>query len=355
MRRYTTATAALGMSLASFSALAGNPDLPGQFFSDNTMLVAQVDLGAMTPDAIKASVLAIMDQKAYDEHDLGISVQDDVMPQLAQLGMMQMFTAPLMQAGADHISIVVDAPDMGGMGGDPSFYVLFPCDNEEGAQQVSGMLMGFVGMAGGDADITTSSLVDDGQHWVVLHQSGELPEGGGGGHGFASALEAVGSHAISMAFIPNAQMREMMLDGIEQEGDEDLAALAKAAVNADWFGMWVNLGEEPLIGAGAQLDNEGDADQLVHGWSMLMDELKSSAADAEEWMDEDEPGPRPTEAADMIVSALQMQQRGDRVKVSLNTGELRDITTMIMLMGGADGGNPFDAFGEMIQDAMDGF
>jgi len=169
MRKYTTAVAALGMSLAAFSALAGNPDVPSRFFNDNTVLLAQINLGKLTPEAIKASVLSVMDQAAYDRYDIDINVQDDVMSQMAQLGMMQMFTSPLMSAGADHISIVFDAPDMGGMAAEPSFFVLFPCNDEEGAQQVSGLINGFIGMAGGGADVVTSNLIEEGQHWVVLH------------------------------------------------------------------------------------------------------------------------------------------------------------------------------------------
>lgn len=357
MRGYTTAAAALGMSLAAFSALAGNPDVPSQFFSNNTVLLARIDLGALTPQALKASVLAVMDQAAYDRYDIDINVEDDVMSQMAQLGMMQMFTAPLIQAGADHISIIFDAPDMGGMAVEPNFYVLFPCNDEEGAQQVSGMLMGFIGMAGGGADITTSSLVDDGQHWVIIHQgTSELPEAGTGGDGFASAMSAIGGdHAISMAVIPNTQMREMMLEEIEMSEDEDLAAFGKAALSADWFGMWINLGDEPLIGAGAQLPSDSRAERLVQGWDSLMNQIMESAADAEEWMDEEDTAIRPTEAATMLVDALQMQRRGSRVKVSLNAQELRDLTTMMFRATAASGENPFDAIGEMLGDAMSGF
>ena len=216
------------MSLAAFSALAGNPDVPGRFFSDNTVLLAQINLGKLTPDAIKASVLSVMDQAAYDQYDIDINVQDDVMSQMAQLGMMQMFTTPLIAAGADHISIVFDAPEMGGMAPEPSFFVLFPANDEEGAQQVSNLITSIAGMAGGGADIATSNLIDNGQHWVVLHMGGnELPEAGNGGEGFTSAISSIGDHAISMAVIPNAQMREAMLEEIEMSDDEDMAALAR--------------------------------------------------------------------------------------------------------------------------------
>ncbi|MFG0327020.1 MAG: hypothetical protein ACF8SC_07120 [Phycisphaerales bacterium JB037] len=345
MKPLLAMTAVATMSCAAL----GDPEMPTQFFTENTVMVAQVDLTALTPQAIRDTVYAVLDFDEIGKLSIGRDMKQQIDAAMAQVGQVSMITGMLSSQGADTISIVMMAPEEAD--GEPSVFVLLPASSEQSAQQMGQM---FGGMLAPQGFMTgyTGQYNDDTEavdHWVYFAQgSVDIPEDAWSPRvqgEFDEAMSSMGDWPMKLAVVPNLLMRDMVLDQVPQE-PAFLAPLARTAMEAEWMGLWVELGTNPEIGLGAQMADEADADIMQGSYAaameMLMEEARKADADARE--DEDYEGPLPSEMASFVRDALQMERSGSRIRVKLDKAELRGMTTMMFQI--ADGMG--EGLGEMM-------
>lgn len=345
MKPLLTLTAMATMSCA---AMAG-PEMPTQFFTENTVMVAEVDLTALTPQAIKDTVYAVLDFNEIGKLSIGENMKMQVDEAMGQIGQISMLTGMLSAQGADTISIVLMAPEH--EDGEPGVFILLPASSEQSAQQMGQMFGGMLAPQGfmtgyaGEFNDDTETV----DHWVYFSQgNAEMPEDAWSPRvqgEFGEAMSSMGDWPMKLAIVPNALMKDMLLAELPEE-PAFLAPLARTAMEADWMGLWVELGTNPEIGLGAQMADEADADIMQGSYAaameMLMDEAKKADADARE--DKEYEGPLPSEMAAFVRDALQMERSGSRIRIKLDKAELRGMTTMVFQI--ADGMG--EGLGEMM-------
>jgi len=326
----------------SASIALGGP--PAKYFNQNTMAMVHLDLGSITVDNAKAAVNALVTQADLDAAGIPLNLETDVMPQVNQIGMMQMMTMGLTSNGADVVSVVVSQPE-GTMDGEPQATILFPANSEQGAQQIMSFLNGFTGHMPG---ATVASEVSDGDSWVVLSPNGQ---------GAASvapsperqavlgvAMENLGRQTLSLGMIPTPQMVEKMMENVDDEQGKQMMALM---MKADWMGMWLSMDETPEIGVRLKYENADDAGQVENIYNMAMQHMISTAKDADAQAEDVPEEFLPSVIASQLNGWLGMEREGDTCTITLDPSELKQLTMLSMKAGPFLQQNPM--FGEMMK------
>lgn len=321
--------AVVGLSLLSVAGLArADQPLPVAFVGESTMAVAKINLTKLTVSALQDTIRSVVDQPRLDAAGAPLNIDRDIMPNLQQagmvLGMMGMFTAN----GADVISIVVNAPAEG-MEGEPDIFVMLPARDEGAAQGMSG----FAGGMGGQMGLLADTFNDDGRYWVVLHKSGQNMPTEGSANRHAQFTEAIGkvtgANTFSFVMVPTSQMRAEIDEHLdEMDADDPGAVFGRYMKDMRMMAGWFELGKSPVIGLGAQLNDESSASALTSAYGQAMSGLISTLE--EQGADADMVG-----MANRFKSAAAMETQGSTVRIVLDTAELKDLVTTGILSGPA--------------------
>lgn len=318
----------------AFSA-AQAQSVPASMYTDQTVMVAHVNLMQLNPQAIKSSVRAMIDRQALEDAGADTSFIPMLEQQLNQLDQMGMMTMMFTGAGANSVTMIMDMDPEEGDPQEPRVRVVMPVANEQAQQQ----MMQMAAMFGAGAGLMTGPHVEDNQHYVVLYQPGQGDptegEGDAGRRGaFSEAFGPMGENAVlRFAMVPSEALRKQAMANMGEIDNAEQREFAEAMMNADWFGGWVQIGAEPSINFGAKVD-EGDADRLMAAYEKSMgrlsEELKQREAQLIEGGTLRADGVRPTDLANHLRLVTRPSREGGMLRISLTTADLRDTTTMVI-------------------------
>ncbi len=337
-----TRTLTLAATLAMTSGALGAP--PAKFFDDSTFMTMQINLAQITVDNAKAAVNALIKQEDFDSAGIPVNIETDIMPQVGQIGMMQMMTMSFIQNGASKVLVTMRAPG-GDMNAEPNVNILMPANSEQGAQQMLSFAQGMGAQAGLGATLET---IGD-QHWVVMTPPGSTTPMGDGSPAIAStfdsALSAAGDNTVTFAMVPSEQMVSQMLENVaDPQGKE----MMKLVMQADWMSGWLSLDGTPELGVTMHYPNAELAQQVAQAYAGALAFMQQQAKDADAQMGEDAPAEfRPSKIASDLSSWLAMERDGNTCTIRLDPQELRSLSVLAIKAGPALADNPI--FGEMMR------
>ncbi|MCA9288872.1 MAG: hypothetical protein KDA05_09830 [Phycisphaerales bacterium] len=360
-----TTIAGLAVAMVAAPALGDWPTLPTEYYSQNTIFVAQVDLRQISPTHVRRAVSALIDVPALRHHGVDIT-QEQADQAAAQAAASGSYTQPLVDAGITTLAIVGVANEVTEETGDPTMgadmraYMLLAASSERAAAEFAESIdRGEQPMFAGVSGVAhVAQFVDDEhtEHWVVLPFEGvALPTEWSPqrqAH-IEGALSDIGDYAARFVFSSNFVLRDAMRPLLAEESLE-MRQAAGVILDADWVGGYMDLGHEPQFGVVGQLGDNADADIAWAGWSKLMSTMRSEAeawdADAAESRDEDEPVPavQLSDVARELERLLRMERTETRVRVRLLPDELVELSTMLLRGAYANS----EAVGRAVQDVL---
>lgn len=343
MRRSGWTALAAGLVVSS-TALAGEPPIPAKFVSKETAIVARISLGDLTGQKIQDTVTALIDSAALEQAGFEGDPMEPFQQIMGQMMMVQGFTGSMIGMGATSLNMTIVPPEEEYE--QPGMNIFLPVSSADNGKQLAQMFQAF-GMTG---NVENSG----GQNWVSLAAPGMEPaEGGGDGAGaarFNSGLESMGEASISFIVIPVEKIRNQILENMGDE-NEEAKAVGEAVANANWVGLTVTIGSKPQIVMSVDLPDEKSQKALSSAWDKFTGELVAKAKEAEsdeasmsEWP---EGMPKPTEIAKTMGKYMSMEKRGNGLVMTLDTAELRQMTTWMIVGADAMGFNPMDMMGGM--------
>lgn len=357
--------AGLALAMAAAPVLGDWPHLPTEYYSQNTIFVAQVDLRQISPTHVRRAVSAMIDVSALRHHGVDVT-QEQVDEAAAQAAASGSYTQPLVDAGITTLAIVGVANEVTEETGDPTMgadlraYMLLAADSEQAAAAFAesierGEQPMFAGVSG-VAHVAQHIDDEHTEHWVVLPFEGvALPTEWSPrrqAH-IEGALSDIGDYAARFVFSSNFILRDAMGPVLAEESLEVRQA-AGVILDAEWVGGYMDLGHEPQFGVVGQLGDHADADIAWAGWSKLMSTMRREAEswDAEdaESRDEDEPVPA-VQLSDVVRElerVLAMERTETRVRIRLEPDELAELTTVLLRGAYAN----TEAVGEAVQNIL---
>lgn len=343
MRRTGLMSLAAGLAITS-SALAAEPPIPTKYVSGDTAIVARVTLADITAQKIQDTVTALVDRAALEKAGFEGDPMEPLQAIMGQMMMAQGFMGGMIQMGATSLNMTMVPPEE--EGDQPSMRLFMPVSSQDSGNQLAQMFQSF-GMGGNVENL-------NGQNWISISGPGMPPPPSGGGSGettghFNAGLESMGSATISLVVIPVEKIREQIIENLEDENDQ-AREVGTAISNAKWVGLNVSLGSKPTIVLTADLPDEKSAKTLDGAWDKFLGEFVAKAKEAEadedmgEWPDS---MPKPTEMAKTLSKYMDMEISGTRLTMTLDTAELRQMTTWGILASDSFGFNPMDFMGGM--------
>jgi len=337
------------IAIAASAAAAHVPSIPGQFYGPDTVLVVRVDLDQITPSSIRQTLHAVIDEQAIRSHGVDFSMSRDVDSKLAQLDQLSMVTGMITSQGATSATIVVNAPEGADLEEPPAF-LLLPVNSADAATQ----LISMAGMMGRGRAVG-QAVHSDGQDWIVFHESEHRVPGSGSADRramFERAFDRVGDRAVSWVFAPNAQVRRQA-ENAPGFGAQAMA-FVKPLYDADWFACWIQLGDRPQIGMGAELKDAESAagfeTQYNQGLAMLR--MLAGGVDSKAAADPNYGGPMPSEIVSTLADCAALDRKGSLIHMALSTQELRRLTTLGVAIGDQVGDEIGPEIGKMLSDRM---
>lgn len=349
------ALAARTPALVVLSALGAGAHAapPAKFFGEGTFMTMRINLPSISVDNAKAAINALVTQADLDAAGIPMNIETDLMPQVSQLGMVQMMTMSFVQNGADKITVTMQAP-AGSMEAQPNVNILMPANSDAGAQQMLSFAQGM----GAQMGLSASKEIADGKSWVVLTPPGSTMPSGEGSAALAGTFEAAlagaGDHTITFAMVPSEQMLEQSLENVQDEQGKEMVRLL---MKANWMSGWMSLDGTPEIGMTALYPDAEAAQQVEQAYKMAMGHMVEQAKEGDAQVGEDTPAEfRPSAIAERLTEWMGMERDGSRVTVRIDPGELRQLVLLGIKAGPALQNNPM--FGEMMrqmQNAGGGF
>ncbi|MCC6284549.1 MAG: hypothetical protein IT439_04485 [Phycisphaerales bacterium] len=343
MRRNGWTALAAGLVVSS-TALAGEPPIPAKYVSKDTAIVARIALGDLTSQKIQDTVTALVDTAALEQAGFEGDPMEPFQQIMGQMMMVQGFTSSMIGMGATSLNMSIVPPEE--EYAQPGVSLFLPVSNADNGKQLAQMFQAF-GMTGNVED-------NGGQHWVSLAVPGtEAPAEGGDGAGaarFNSGLESMGAASISFIVIPVEKIRGQILENLGDE-NEEAKAVGEAVANANWVGLTLTIGSKPQIVMSVDLPDEKAQKALSGAWDKFTGELvakaKEAEADEEHMAEWPEGMPKPTEIAKTVGKYMSMEKKGNSLVMVLDSAELRQITTWMIVGADAMGINPMEMMGGM--------
>lgn len=330
--KYRISSCLLAAGVAVSAAQAQS--VPASMYSDNTVMVAHLNLLQLTPQAIKSSVRAMIDRPALEAAGADVSFIPMLEQQLAQVDQMGMFMMMFQGAGANSVTMVMDM-DPEALGEEPNVRVVMPVANEQAQQQ----MMQMVAMFGAGAGLMASAHQENDAHYIVMYQPGQgnplEGEGSASRRGaFSEALGPMNQNAVvRFAMMPTEGLRKQVRENMDEIEDGNQREFAEAMMNADWFGGWLQIGAEPSLNMTAKV-KEGDAERLMAAYESSMNQMTEMVQQREAQLMEagrlKADGVRPTDLAAQIRRITRPSREGDLFRITLTHTELRDTATLMI-------------------------
>lgn len=328
--------------------------LPSQFFSEQTVVLTQVDVSSLSSAKIIAALRAIVPPDKQAAMNL-----DQIAGQMA---MVDAVAGQLKAVGVDRLTMIgiSGAADQGGMMAG-SMYVLAPLDfdaTEERKQMVVNTLQGLGGGAGMKAETIPG--------WVVLHQSPALPEVDElaiEDASFGDALAVNPDHDIAFVIVPTQAMRQQMAGGMiaaasqnatpeEREVLQEMNALTES----EWYYISLVLGDQPQLRVSTKGATAAKAATFARAWAsaqakakqQIREEMEKQLAEAkrlkeEQGKDYDPEDFDPQPMLD-VVDAFNGSTDGQMMVVDMNRAELTKVVKGFIMM--------IESLGEAIGEAI---
>ncbi len=329
--KYRISSCLLAAGVAVTAAQAQS--VPASMYTDNTVMVAHLNLMQLTPQAIKSSVRAMIDRPALEAAGADVSFIPMLEQQLAQVDQMGMMTMMFTGAGANSVTMVMDMDPEEGDPQEPRVRMVMPVANEQAQQQ----MMQMVAMFGAGAGMMASAHQENNQHYIVMYQPGQGSplegEGNASRRGaFSEAFGPMGDNAVvRFAMIPSEGLRRQAMANLDEIEDRTQREFAEAMMNSDWFGGWVQIGAEPSMHFSAKV-KEGDAERLMAAYESSMNQMTEMVQQREAQLMEagrlKADGVRPTDLAAHIRRITRPTREGNMFRISLTHTELRDTATL---------------------------
>ncbi len=339
--RATIAVAGMCMSAGALAAP------PAKYYQEDTAAMVRVNLASITVDNVKAAVNALVTQADLDAADIPVNLEADVMPQVNQVGMMQMMTMGLTSNGGNVVNIVV-APPAGGMGGEPRVNLLLAAESAEAAEKLRGAVQGFGAMMPGGG-LEAGTELSGGEFWVVASPAGGAPTSGEGSaarrDALTGALESVGENTLSVGLVPSEKMIADMLDNVNDEHGE---AMISTMMKADWMGMWLSVDGTPELGVRMKYADAELAEQMEQLYAGAMGFMQAQAREADAQMEDAPAEFKPSAVAEKLSGWLAMEREGGVCTIKLDPREMRQLTLLAIKAGPMLRQNPM--FGEFIRE-----
>ncbi len=337
-----TRTLTLAAALAMTTGAPGTP--PAKFFNDTTLMTVQIDLTQITVDNAKAAVNALIKQEDFDDAGIPINIETDIMPQVGQIGMMQVMMMSLIQNGADKVLVTMWAPT-GTMDAQPRVNVLMPASSEQGAHQMLWFAEGMGAQAGLSATIET--IAD--QYWVVMTPPGStVPPGDGSAtiaETYDTALTAAGDNTMTFAVVPNELMITRMVDSIMDPRGKEAVRLI---MQADWVSGWLSLDDTPELGVTMHYPDAETAQQVAQLYTDALDRIVQQAKEDDAQFGEGTPEEfLPGKVASDLAGWLAMEREDNNCTIRLDPQELRSLSILAIKAGPVLQSNPI--FEEMMR------
>ncbi|TVS00836.1 MAG: hypothetical protein EA423_10920 [Phycisphaerales bacterium] len=351
--KYRISSCLLAAGVAVSAAQAQS--VPASMYTDNTVMVAHVNLMQLNPQAIKSSVRAMIDRPALEAAGADVSFIPMLEQQLNQVDQMGMFMMMFTGAGANTVTMVMDM-DPEALGEEPNVRVVMPVANEQAQQQ----MMQMVAMFGAGAGLMASAHQEDNQHFIVMYQPGQGNplEGNGNASRRGAFSEAFGpmgdTSVLRFAMIPTEGLRKQAKENLDELEDPEQRKLVEALMRSEWFGGSLNIGNQPSINFTAKVDGES-ADQIIAAHTSAMDQMGEMLRQREGQLIEagrlKADGVRPTDLANHLRAITRPTREGGMLRISLTHTELRDTTTLLIRASQENE----EGFMELFQSLGEGF
>ncbi len=313
--------------------------LPQVFFNENTVLVAHLNLEAITSQRIIDAIVAIV--PAEHRQDL------DIEEMRGQLGMLDAMFGQLKQLGvtrATSISISKSSEDMNEMAN----YLLVPVSaslNADQKAQLTQMLNGIGQMGGMRAEPYSN--------WIVLHAEPSLPQESMDmsmrDAPFNDALKINPDHDIALVFVPTTAMVKAMKQGMaeaaaeaEGEAQDEVADLGVLA-ESEWYYVSVVLGGNPELYMSTRAKSPAKATQFAGAWDRALRAMKDAARKelaedlAEAKKDKHErdidydPANYDPAPIDAMIDSLDAESKDTRMVIHMTRGEMKTFVNGVIV------------------------
>jgi hypothetical protein len=337
--------------MACCMAPAMADDMPPQMFTQNSLLVMQLDLTKMTANDITGGLSALMDYEAMERQGVDTSFRQMIDGTLGQaMGMYGFIHQSIIASGANKISVVIDMEE-GEWGPEPAVRIFMPANDEAAQNALGGFAQNFAMGAGMEfANMTLAN-----KPYVVVY-NGPKPTGGAGDRtkatGFNGALGDMPASMLRFALMPTQEIREqagMMLGMVE---DPDAANLIRILLDSDWIGGKMDLGRNAGFALAAKTK---DAPKLQQSYQSMLTKLRATAVETTAELREVgelNPGDiTPTAAAEVLIKNAQMTMATREIAVvEFTTAEIREMMTLLARIGEQEG----QSLPELLMDAIPG-
>ena len=292
--------------------------LPFEAFGPRTFFVVRIRLEGLTADRAEQALRAVLPAKF--PADTAQETIDGARGVLAQVE--AVVTRPLVATGIRHVFVLLDAPASGPLD-DAVPRLAIPVRGTRAREQIEAV------RAFASKTPLTVRVVPG---CVVLHE-GAPPESAFvtiDEAPFQEAYAALPDHDVVIVMVPQeplrasarSEYRAMLEAEPRSEGDAVIAAAARdlaPVVEADWFGVSVRLGTEPVLHLSARLASEEAVGRVRRGMDRICDFLqeqwkRDSVSEEGDRIYDPELGVRMVEAvrldADLMPSALYIVRWG---------------------------------------------